>query len=77
MHQHKRLRTLTSFYSDKQNVADILICVPSKFINLGIIRWVRLKHYKLIAIRNEQLENFKFKDCLDPKNHLLISEFNI
>lgn len=56
---------------------DIVICIPIKYGNLNIICWVVNNNHKLIVIHDEQLENFRLKDCLDPKKHLLISEFNI
>ena len=72
----KDLEYLINLAIGEQNPEDVVICMPSKFINLGIISWIELRHYKLIVIHDQQWENFEFKDCLDPKEHLLISEFN-
>lgn len=72
----KDLENLINLAVGEHNPEDVVICMPSKFINLGIIGWIELRHYKLIVIHDEQLENFRLKDCLDLKNHLLISEFN-
>ena len=72
----KDLENLINHAVGEHNPEDIVICMPSKFINLGIIGWIELRHYKLIVIHDQQLENFRLKDCLDLKNHLLISEFN-
>ena len=72
----KDLEYLINLAISECNLDDVAICMPSKFISVGIIGWVDLKHYKLIVIHDQQLENFQLKGCLDPKNHLLISEFN-
>ena len=72
----KDLEFVTKFAASEQNPEDIVICIPSKFMSVGIIGWVDLNHYKLIVIHDQQLENFQLKDCLHPEKHLLISEFN-
>lgn len=72
----KDLEFVTKSVGGEQNPEDIVICIPSKFMSVGIIGWVDLNHYKLIVIHDQQLENFKLKDCLHPTKHLLISEFN-